>query len=137
MRIWHINNLNTTQKLEAELILFACIVIIGSYILHIVEWLSYFDAIYFSIITLASIGYGDIVPYTIMWKIVVMFYALIWLPLFITMWYLLSSLLLAPIKQTKKKFINTPKIESQLYNHNKNPLKPNFINSMILWISLL
>ena len=137
MRIWHINNLNTTQKLEAELILFACIVIIGSYILHIVEWLSYFDAIYFSIITLASIGYGDIVPYTIMWKIVVMFYALIWLPLFITMWYPLSSLLLAPIKQTKKKLINTPKIESQLYNHNKNPLKPNFINSMILWISLL
>ncbi|AKH33247.1 Ion channel [candidate division SR1 bacterium Aalborg_AAW-1] len=119
MRIGHINNLNTTQKLEAELILFACIVIIGSYILHIVEGLSYFDAIYFSIITLASIGYGDIVPYTIMGKIVVMFYALIGLPLFITMGYLLSSLLLAPIKQTKKKFINTPKIESQLYNHNK------------------
>ena len=42
-----------------------------------VEQIHYFDALYFSIITLAGIGYGDIVPHTIVGKIIVMFYALV------------------------------------------------------------
>lgn len=114
MRLPNIQELNTAQKLEAEFILFIIIICIGSYILHYVEYLSYFDAFYFSVITLASIWYGDIVPHTMIGKIVVMFYALVWLPLFITMGYLLSSILVKPIKKTRKRISNQGSIESHL-----------------------
>lgn len=116
MRLPNIQELNTTQKLEAEFILFILILCIGSYILQHVEWLSYFDSLYFSIITLASIWYGDIVPHTQIGKIIVMFYALVWLPLFITMGYLLSSILVKPIKKTRKRMNDRWSIESHLEN---------------------
>ena len=50
---------------------------IGTIFYHIVERLSWLDAIYFSVITLASVGYGDIVPKTIPGKIFTIFYVLI------------------------------------------------------------
>ena len=103
MKPTQITELNTIQKLEVELILLLSIIIIWSIIISFSEHISYFNALYFSIVTLASIGYGDIVPHTIVGKIVVMFYALIGLPLFIAMWYLISSLLLNPIKKTRKR----------------------------------
>jgi voltage-gated potassium channel len=102
MKAPNIAKLNTIQKLEVELILLFIIIVIWSLIFTVVEDISYFDALYFSIITLAGIGYGDIVPYTVIWKVVAMFYALVWLPLFIAMWYLISSLLLTPIKKNIK-----------------------------------
>lgn len=114
MKLPNLQELNTTQKLEAEFILFLMIIIIGSYILHNTESLSYFDAFYFSIVTLASIWYWDIVPHTVIWKLIVMFYALVWLPLFITMGYLMSSLLVQPIKKTRKRINHPGSIELHL-----------------------
>jgi voltage-gated potassium channel len=113
MKPIQITELNTVQKLEVELILLFAIIIFWSIILTFVEQINYFDALYFSIITLAGIGYGDIVPHTIVGKIIVMFYALVWLPLFITMWYLISSLLLNPIKKTRKRIVKSEIIEDQ------------------------
>jgi predicted permease len=46
----------------------------------------------------------------------VMFYSLIWLPLFITMGYLLSSILVKPIKKTRKRIRGQWSIESHLEN---------------------
>jgi voltage-gated potassium channel len=113
MKAPNIAELNTVQKLEVELILLFAIIIFWSIILTFVEQINYFDALYFSIITLAGIGYGDIVPYTILGKITVMFYALVWLPLFITMWYLISTLLLTPIKKTRKRILKAQIIKDQ------------------------
>lgn len=113
MKAPNIAELNTIQKLEVELILLFVIIIFWSVIFSNVENINYFDALYFSIITLAGIGYGDIVPYTVMWKIVAMFYALVWLPLFIAMWYLISSLLLTPIKKTRKRILKAQIIKDQ------------------------
>lgn len=43
---------------------------------HAVEHLSWLNAYYFSVITLATIGYGDITPHTNAGKIFTTFYAL-------------------------------------------------------------
>lgn len=105
MKTPNIAELNTVQKLEVELILLFAIIIFWSIILTFVEQINYFDALYFSIITLAGIWYGDIVPHTTAGKVIVMFYALLGLPLFITMATLISSLLLTPIKKTRKRIL--------------------------------
>lgn len=49
----------------------------GSWFYHIVEKLSWLDAIYFCTITLTTIGYGDIVPHTDLGKVFTIFYVLV------------------------------------------------------------
>lgn len=46
----------------------------GTVVYHYVERLSWVDAYYFSVITLATVGYGDIVPQTTFGKIFTTFY---------------------------------------------------------------
>ena len=49
----------------------------GSVFYHFVEKLTWLDSIYFSTISLATVGYGDIVPHTVPGKIFTIFYVLI------------------------------------------------------------
>lgn len=44
---------------------------------------SYFDALYFTIITTATIGFGDLVPHTVAGKVLTMLYAVFYVPLFL------------------------------------------------------
>ena len=44
---------------------------------------SYFNAFYFTVITTATIGFGDLVPITVAGKIVTMGYAIFYVPLFL------------------------------------------------------
>jgi ABC-type Na+ efflux pump permease subunit len=44
---------------------------------------TYFDAFYFTVITTATIGFGDLVPHTIAGKILTMGYAIFYVPLFL------------------------------------------------------
>jgi hypothetical protein len=62
--------------------------IIGTFAVHYFEvghpiGESYFNAFYFTVITTATIGFGDLVPYTVGGKIVTMLYAIIYVPLFL------------------------------------------------------
>lgn len=59
---------------------------LGTFLIHSFEsaqhW-SYFDAFYFTVITTATIGFGDLVPHSIAGKILTMGYAVFYVPLFL------------------------------------------------------
>lgn len=50
---------------------------IGAVFYHIVEKLDWLDAVYFCVVTLATVGYGDITPHTSAGKLFTIFYILV------------------------------------------------------------
>jgi voltage-gated potassium channel Kch len=46
----------------------------GSIFYHFVEGWSYFDSLWFSVVSLATVGYGDMVPHTVEGKTFTMFF---------------------------------------------------------------
>lgn len=62
--------------------------LIGTFLIHRFETghpigESYFNAFYFTVITTATIGFGDLVPMTLAGKILTMGYAVFYVPLFL------------------------------------------------------
>lgn len=55
----------------------ALVITIGTVFMHYVEKLSWLDAFYFSVVSLTTVGYGDITPRTNEGKIFIIFYLLI------------------------------------------------------------
>lgn len=62
---------------------FAAVWVIGAVFYHLAEGLSLVDAIYFSAMTLTTVGYGDFAPQTDIGKIFTTFYALIGIGIFL------------------------------------------------------
>jgi hypothetical protein len=52
------------------------ILLIGTFFYHYIEGFSWIDAFYFCVVTLATVGYGDIAPKTDAGKIFTVFYIL-------------------------------------------------------------
>ncbi len=72
---------STIQTLEMHLYvyLFSSVILvlsIGTTFYHVVEKLSWVDAYYFSVSTLATVGFGDLSPHTAAGKIFTTFYIL-------------------------------------------------------------
>lgn len=93
-----IHQLSFGQKIEIEIFSIIIILVIGMFIFHMIEEWRYLDALYFTVTTIAAIGYGDFVPKTDLGKIVTMFYEIIGMPLFIY-----TSALLVERRLMKKK----------------------------------
>jgi hypothetical protein len=82
----------------------ASIVAAGSVFYHIVEKLDWLDAVYYCVITLATVGYGDITPKTGAGKVFTIFYVLMGVGIIATFANLLlkSSALRREMRESKK-----------------------------------
>lgn len=61
----------------------AAFVALGVVFYHFTEKWSWFDSLWFTIVTIATIGYGDFVPHTFAGKVFTMFYVFIGIGLFV------------------------------------------------------
>jgi voltage-gated potassium channel Kch len=52
-------------------------IVLGTVVYHLVEKFPWVDAYYFSVVTLATVGYGDLVPHTTFGKIFTTLYIFI------------------------------------------------------------
>ncbi|MDT2759187.1 potassium channel family protein [Enterococcus xiangfangensis] len=63
------------QKAVMLAVLF--ILTIGTFFYHTVEGMTYLDGLYFSVMTLATVGYGDLAPHTAVGKFFTIVYVLV------------------------------------------------------------
>lgn len=65
------------RQLRAAAAVALTVLTIGAVFYHYVEKLNWLDAFYFCTITLATVGYGDIVPHTDAGKLFTIFYVIV------------------------------------------------------------
>jgi len=83
------------------------IVLIGSVFYHSVEGWGWIDSIYFSVITLTTVGYGDFSPQTDLGKIFTTFYVIIGIGL---MFSFINTLYRYNVNKIRKHDHNTTKV---------------------------
>ncbi len=66
--------LSSTKIYRYLFALTLAILSLGTVFYHFVEKLTWFDSYYFSVITLSTVGYGDITPHTTIGKLFTTFY---------------------------------------------------------------
>jgi voltage-gated potassium channel Kch len=79
--LWH---LFKNPKYRSLLLWMLIILVIGVLFYHHTEGWSWIDSLYFTVITLATVGYGDLSPTTSESKLFTVFYTLIGLSVFVT-----------------------------------------------------
>ena len=76
--LWHILKILFCQEEQKAIMLAVLfILMIGTVFYHNIEGMSYLDALYFSVMTLATVGYGDLSPHTALGKLFTIVYVLI------------------------------------------------------------
>ena len=64
------------------------LILLGTFVFHVIEGWGWIDSLYFTVITLTTVGYGDFAPQTSVGKLFTVIYIILWLGLlasFITM----------------------------------------------------
>ena len=81
-RIWAMKGVKTslggTKDFDYYILLSLAItvVILGTVVFHLLEKWSWIDSLYFTVITLATVGYGDLTPTTPLGKIVAVIFVI-------------------------------------------------------------
>ncbi|MBO0409438.1 two pore domain potassium channel family protein [Enterococcus hulanensis] len=76
--LWHILKILFRQDEQKAIMLAVLFILtIGTIFYHNIEKMSYLDALYFSVMTLATVGYGDLSPHTALGKLFTIVYVLI------------------------------------------------------------
>ena len=76
--LWHILKILCRQEEQKAVMLAVLFILtIGTIFYHNVEGMTYLDALYFSVMTLATVGYGDLSPQTALGKVFTIIYVLI------------------------------------------------------------
>lgn len=76
--LWHILKILFRQDEQKAIMLAVLFILtIGTIFYHNVEGMTYLDALYFSVMTLATVGYGDLAPQTALGKLFTIIYVLI------------------------------------------------------------
>lgn len=86
-------------KLEKEILVVLLLLLLGMILFHTTEWWSYFNALYFCIITITWVWYGDVVPVTTTGKILTMVFSMTALPLYV---YTMTIFIEDRLKNTRK-----------------------------------
>jgi hypothetical protein len=76
---------------------------LGATFYHVVEKLTWLDSVYFTIMTIATVGYGDIAPKTAAGKVFTMFYVLIGITIFVVLARIVIGRLILLGKNNQKK----------------------------------
>lgn len=79
------------------------VLISGVFFYTQVEGRSVIDAMYFAVITMATIGYGDLAPETTLGKIFTMFFALVSVGIFVSLAAKIGAILLESEQQHARK----------------------------------
>lgn len=76
--LWHILRILFRQEEQKALMLAVLFILsIGTIFYHNIEGMSYLDALYFSVMTLATVGYGDLSPQTAFGKLFSILYVFV------------------------------------------------------------
>ena len=77
-------NLFKEPKYRAILVWLCAILLAGTVFYHLVEGWSWFDSLYFSVITLSTVGYGDFSPTTTISKLFTVVYIFLGISIFVS-----------------------------------------------------
>lgn len=93
------------NTLLVEILIVLLVILAWATIFHYLEWLHFFDSLYFVMTTMATIWLWDITPKTDLWKVFVIIYSFLWVPLFMWVsWLILESRFNRHIKNYVSKF---------------------------------
>jgi len=110
------------KKLTLAITILLILLVVGAFTYSSVEKWNYLDSLYFTVVTVTTIGYGDLVPQTNIGKIFTMFFAFLGIA---TVFYFFSTAGKYIFKKAFEKKLeehSTKLIEKIKSNTLKNPL---------------
>jgi voltage-gated potassium channel Kch len=122
--IWH--GVRSDQEFRVLLVILVTLLVSSTYFYSSVEGWSVIDALYFSVMTMSTIGYGDLVPTTTLSKLFTIIYSLLSIGVFVAVVTKIVAAILDNKKQSrerreKKKAVRRTPDSDQLDADAQNP----------------